>query len=103
MPAGRTGFIDGLSSGVDGPVNNLLVFCPMGDHAPAELCGFEYLSSVYTRESVGLSRLSGGMAKAEAQNITQNITPNNLETHIAVNFHIIWHISFHVIWHITSW
>jgi hypothetical protein len=57
--------IDGLSSGVDGPVNNLLVFCLMGDHAPAELCSFEYSSSVYTRESVGRSRLNGGMAKAE--------------------------------------
>jgi len=37
----------------------------MGDHAPAELCGFEYSSSVYTHESVWLSRLSGGMPKAE--------------------------------------
>jgi hypothetical protein len=71
MPAGRTGFIDGLSLGVDGPVDNLLVFCPMGDPAPAELCGFEYSSSVYTRESVGRSRLSGGMAKAEGAKHTK--------------------------------
>jgi|SRR5208283_334150 len=82
MPAGRTGFIDGLSSGVDGPVNNLLVFCPMGDHAPAELCGFEYSSSVYTRESVRRSRLSGGMAKAEASKYHPKITQNNLQSHI---------------------
>ena len=27
----RRRFIDGLSSGVDGPVRNLLVFCPMGN------------------------------------------------------------------------
>src|SRR5271165_4499787 len=46
MPVGRTGFIDDLSSDVDGPVNNLLVFCPMSDHAQAELCGFQYSSSV---------------------------------------------------------
>ena len=31
------GLIDGLSSGIDGPVSNLLVFCPMGDQSAAEL------------------------------------------------------------------
>jgi hypothetical protein len=31
------GFIDGLSSGINGPVSNLLIFCPMGDQSPAEL------------------------------------------------------------------
>jgi hypothetical protein len=70
LNACRIGFIDGLSSGADGRVNNVLVFCPMGDHAPAELCGFEYSSSVYTRESVGRSRLNGGMAKSRGRKIS---------------------------------